>query len=207
MRAHAGDMAQLIRRWMADWAGERDLLEAGELRISGASPLEALSVLSGVPKDTISRILKGRTEWVRWDAADKLVVALGVQHLVGTPLLRVKEPPKLTRAEAMTEVLREWVIDQAEGTPLPSMDWLRQRFGVGIHPIQEAMRELHDEGLVTIRQGSRTRVGRGPGYCAHGHQLTQDNLVDNGDGYRRCLECYRVSSREYQRRRRARGRT
>lgn len=63
-------------------------------------------------------------------------------------------------SDQVFERLREMIVrsELAPGDPMPSERELMQRFGVGRPAVREAMQSMHNQGLITISQGERSRV-------------------------------------------------
>lgn len=68
-------------------------------------------------------------------------------------------PTKLLRYQRVAEVLRiEICRDYEPGDKLPAESRLKERFGVGLGTLREALGQLEKEGLITRRHGSGTYV-------------------------------------------------
>lgn len=74
-----------------------------------------------------------------------------------------QNPDRIIRRKLSDQVLdrlREMILtgEVKAGDPLPSERSLMERFGVGRPAVREALQVLHQNGLITITHGERTRV-------------------------------------------------
>lgn len=80
-----------------------------------------------------------------------------------TPLNSRKDPEKIVRRKLSDQVLdklREMITSRElrPGDYMPSERALMDRFGVGRPAVREALQALHNNGLITINHGERSRV-------------------------------------------------
>ncbi len=163
-----------------------------------ADTLETLADRADMHKNTLERMLNGRSATIDFDMADRLLCAAGKSNLWWGPLREVYETASLSPP------LGPHVVGRASGARTCARHGCSVTF---IPPKKAPYKRFCSSTCKAVdwkqrKNGVKSRI-RGPGRvleayeCRNGHVRTPKNTGINCRGTRYCLICHRERTREH----------